>query len=59
LAGIFSNHEEGFLIGDLQIEAGKKIESGTFWSGLLNDVRIYMSGNTGNHVGSAVGLNWL
>ena len=28
-------------IGDLQIGVGKNLESGTFWSGLIDDVRIY------------------
>ena len=27
--------------GDLQIGAGKNLESGTFWSGMIDDVRIY------------------
>ena len=27
--------------GDLQIGTGKKLEPGTFWSGLIDDVRIY------------------
>ena len=27
--------------GDLQIGAGRNLESGTFWSGLIDDVRIY------------------
>ena len=31
----------GFLYGDLQIGAGNKLEAGTFWSGLIDDVRIY------------------
>jgi hypothetical protein len=31
----------GMLLGDLQIGAGNKLEEGTFWSGLIDDVRIY------------------
>ena len=31
----------GLLLGDLQIGAGNKLEAGTFWSGLIDDVRIY------------------
>jgi N-acetylneuraminic acid mutarotase len=34
-------YEAGLLLGDLQIGAGNKLEAGTFWSGLIVDVRIY------------------
>ena len=34
-------YEAGTLIDDLQIGAGNKLEAGTFWSGLIDDVRIY------------------
>jgi hypothetical protein len=27
--------------GDLQIGAGKNLEAGAFWSGMIDDVRIY------------------
>ena len=32
---------EGFISGDIQIGAGNKLETGTFWSGLIDDVHIY------------------
>jgi len=32
---------DGALIGDLQVGAGNKLEAGSFWSGLIDDVRIY------------------
>jgi hypothetical protein len=31
----------GFLYGNLQIGAGNKLEADSFWSGLIDDVRIY------------------
>jgi hypothetical protein len=34
-------YPSGSLIGDLQIGAGNKLEEGSFWSGLIDDVRIY------------------
>jgi Tol biopolymer transport system component len=34
-------YEKGMLFGDLQIGAGKDLEAGSFWSGLIDDVRIY------------------
>ena len=33
--------EKGRLFGGLQIGAGKNLDIGTFWSGLIDDVRIY------------------
>jgi len=33
--------DKGLLNGELQIGAGNKLEAGTFWSGLIDDVRIY------------------
>lgn len=32
---------QGPILGDLQIGAGKNLESVSFWSGLIDDVRIY------------------
>ncbi len=32
---------EGMLLGDLQIGVGKNLEPGSFWFGLIDDVRIY------------------
>ncbi|MHC4596681.1 MAG: LamG-like jellyroll fold domain-containing protein, partial [Planctomycetota bacterium] len=34
-------YDKGYLIGDLQIGAGKNLDPGTFWFGLIDDVRIY------------------
>ncbi|MHC4461988.1 MAG: LamG-like jellyroll fold domain-containing protein [Planctomycetota bacterium] len=34
-------YSQGFLVGDLQVGAGKSLDPGTFWSGLIDDVRIY------------------
>jgi hypothetical protein len=34
-------YAQGSMFGDLQIGAGKDLESGSFWSGLIDDVRIY------------------
>jgi len=34
-------YDKGMLLGDLQIGAGKNLEAGGFWSGLIDDVRIY------------------
>jgi len=34
-------YDKGMLMGDLQIGAGKNLEAGSFWSGLIDDVRIY------------------
>jgi hypothetical protein len=34
-------YDQGYLFGDLQIGAGKNLDPGTFWSGLIDDVRIY------------------
>ncbi len=34
-------YDKGYLVGDLQIGAGKNLDPGTFWSGLIDDVRIY------------------
>jgi hypothetical protein len=33
--------DKGMLSGELQIGAGKNLDPGTFWSGLIDDVRIY------------------
>jgi len=33
--------DKGSLFGGLQIGAGKNLEAGSFWSGLIDDVRIY------------------
>jgi hypothetical protein len=32
---------KGYLVGDLQIGAGKNLDPGSFFSGLIDDVRIY------------------
>ncbi|MHC4192504.1 MAG: LamG-like jellyroll fold domain-containing protein [Planctomycetota bacterium] len=34
-------YDKGYLVGDLQIGAGKNLDPGTFWFGLIDDVRIY------------------
>jgi hypothetical protein len=34
-------YDKGYLFGDLQIGAGKNLEPGSFFSGLIDDVRIY------------------
>jgi hypothetical protein len=34
-------YDQGYLVGDLQIGAGKNLDPGTFWFGLIDDVRIY------------------
>ena len=34
-------YDKGWLIGGLQIGAGKNLDPGTFWFGLIDDVRIY------------------
>jgi len=34
-------YEKGVLLGDWQIGAGRNLEAGSFWSGLIDDVRIY------------------
>jgi parallel beta-helix repeat protein len=34
-------YDKGMLNGELQIGAGKNLDPGTFWSGLIDDVRIY------------------
>jgi hypothetical protein len=34
-------YDKGFLLGDLQIGAGKNLDPSTFWFGLIDDVRIY------------------
>ncbi len=34
-------YDQGYLVGDLQIGAGKDLESGSFFSGLIDNVRIY------------------
>jgi Tol biopolymer transport system component len=34
-------YDKGYLIGDLQIGVGKNLDPGTFFSGLIDDVRIY------------------
>jgi hypothetical protein len=34
-------YNQGYLVGDLQIGAGKNLDPGTFWSGLIDDVRIH------------------
>jgi len=34
-------YDKGYLAGDLQIGAGKNLDPSTFWSGLIDDVRIY------------------
>jgi hypothetical protein len=34
-------YEKGYLFGDLQIGAGKNLDPSTFFSGLIDDVRIY------------------
>ena len=34
-------YDKGYLVGDLQIGAGKNLDPGTFFSGLIDEVRIY------------------
>jgi len=34
-------YDKGILNGELQIGSGKNLDPGTFWSGLIDDVRIY------------------
>jgi N-acetylneuraminic acid mutarotase len=34
-------YDKGYLFGGLQIGAGKNLDPGTFWFGLIDDVRIY------------------
>jgi hypothetical protein len=34
-------YDKGWLIGGLQIGAGKNLDPGTFWFGQIDDVRIY------------------
>jgi hypothetical protein len=34
-------YDKGWLFGGLQIGAGMNLDPGTFWSGLIDDVRIY------------------
>jgi len=37
---VSDTYDKGMLSGELQIGAGKNLDPGTFWSGLIDDVRI-------------------